>query len=104
MRVMSNQSYDPFDVSAYLPKSAHEHPATESHSLENDGEGHWGYARKRARAQLCAFKGAGCLTVGILANILVASALMTELVAPAHAQAIPKSLEQGASLMERRHL
>jgi TRAP transporter TAXI family solute receptor len=102
---MSNPLRDPFDVSAYLPKSAHEHPATESHSVENDGEGHWRYALKRAReaAQLHAVKGAACLAVGIL---LVAMPLMTELVAPAHAQVIPKSLEQGgtdAALRERRN-
>ena len=105
---MSNPSRDRFDVSAYLPKSAHEHPATELHSVENDGEGHWRYALKRAReaAQLHAVRRAACLAVGILTNILVAMPLMTELVAPAHAQAIPKSLEQGgtdAALKERRN-
>ena len=105
---MSDASGDLFDVSAYLRKGPHQHPATEPHSVvENDGEGHWRYARKRARAQLCAFKAAGCLTVGILANILLAMPLIpTELVAPAHAQAIPKSLEQGgtdAALKQRRN-
>jgi ABC-type amino acid transport substrate-binding protein len=102
---MSNPSRDPFDISAYLRKSARE---PEWHSVENDGEGHWRYALKRAReaAQLHAIKGAACLAVGILANILVAMPLMTELVAPAHAQVIPKSLEQGgtdAALRERRN-
>src|SRR5215467_4537301 len=103
---MSNQSRDPFDVSAYLPKSAHEHPATDSHSLDNDGEGPWRYAWKMARAELRAFKGVCCLTVGIFANIFLASPLMTELVAPAQAQEIPKSLEQGgtdAALKQRRN-
>jgi len=105
---MIDASGDLFDVSAYLRKGPHQHPATEPHSVvENDGEGHWRYARKRARAQLCAFKAAGCLTVGILANILLAMPLIpTELVAPAHAQAIPKSLEQGgtdAALKVRRN-
>jgi uncharacterized protein len=102
---MSNQSRDRFDVSAYLPKSAHEHPATDSHSLDNDGEGPWRHARKMARAELRAFKGVCYLAVGILA-ILVATPLMTGLVAPAQAQAIPKSLEQGgtdAALRERRN-
>jgi uncharacterized protein len=101
---MSNSSRDLFGVSAYLPKSAHEHPATESHSVENDGEGHWPYALKREAAHLP--KGAACLAVGILTNILVAMPLMTELVAPAHAQAIPKSLEEGgtdAALKVRRN-
>jgi TRAP transporter TAXI family solute receptor len=101
---MSNSSRDHFDVAAYLRKSVHEHPATESHSVENDGEGHWRYALKREAAHLP--KGAACLAVGILTNILVAMPLMTELVAPAHAQAIPKSLEEGgtdAALKVRRN-
>jgi uncharacterized protein len=105
---MSKPSRDLFDASAYLPKSAHEHPATESHSVANDGEGHWRYALKRAReaTQLHAVRRAACLAVGILTNILVAIPLATELVAPAHAQAIPKSLEQGgtdAALKVRRN-
>jgi TRAP transporter TAXI family solute receptor len=105
---MSNASRDPFDVSAYPRKSPHEHPATESHSVENDGECHWRYALKRAReaTQLHAVKRAACLAVGILTNILVAMPLITELVAPAHAQSIPKSLEQGgtdAALKVRRN-
>src|SRR5262249_45040228 len=102
---MSNQSRDPCDFSAYLPKSAHEHPATDSHSLANDGEGPWRHARKMARAELRAFKGLCHLVVGIFA-IFVATPLMPGLVAPAHAQVIPKSLEQGgtdAALRERRN-
>ena len=95
---MSNPSRDPFDT--------HE---PEWQSVENDGERPWRYALKRAReaAQLHGgVKVAACLVVGILANILVAMLLMTELVAPAHAQAIPKSLEQGgtdAALRERKN-
>src|SRR6266481_557413 len=108
MRSMSNASSDLFKVSAYLRKSVHEHPATESYSVEIMSEGHWRLALKRAReaAQLHAVKGGACLAVGILTNILVAMPLMTELVAPAHAQAIPKSLEQGgtdAALKQRRN-
>jgi TRAP transporter TAXI family solute receptor len=104
---MSNSSNDPFKVSAYLQKSVREHPATESYSVENDSEGHRRFALKRAReaAQLHAVKGAACLAV-ILTNILVAMPLMTELVAPAQAQEIPKSLEQGgtdAALKLRRN-
>jgi TRAP transporter TAXI family solute receptor len=104
---VSNPSRDSVDVSAYLSKSPHEHPATEWHSVENDGEGHRRYTLKRAReaAQLHV-RSAACLAVGILANILVAIPLTTELVPPAHAQAIPKSLEQGgtdAALRERRN-
>jgi TRAP transporter TAXI family solute receptor len=90
---MSKQSRDPFDISAHLPKSV--------------GEGHWRYAQKRARAQLCAFKGMGCLTVGLLANILVAIPLLVAItLTPAQAQEIPKSLEQGgtdAALKQRRN-
>jgi len=96
--VLSNPSRDPIDVSGDVRKSAHE---LEWHSVENDGEGNWRYALKRTRKAA-----AVCLAVGILANILVAIPLTTELVAPAHAQVIPKSLEQGgtnAALRERRN-
>src|SRR5436190_14133672 len=92
---MSNASRDPFDVAGYLRKSVHEHPASESPSVKNDGEGHWRCALKREAGHLP--KGAACVAVGILINILVAMPLMTEIVAPAHAQAIPKSLEQGGT-------
>jgi hypothetical protein len=62
---MSHPSSDPFDPSASLPKSARERPATEWHSIENDGEGHLRYWLKRARegAQLHGVKGAACLAV-----------------------------------------
>jgi TRAP-type uncharacterized transport system substrate-binding protein len=98
--VMSNPSRDSFNVSAYLPKR--------HSSVENDGEGHWRYGLRRVReaAQLHAVKGAAYLAVGILANILVAIPIVPELVAPAHAQVIPKSLEQGGTdtaLRERRN-
>ena len=102
--VLSNPSGDPNDVSGDVSgdvrKSAHE---LEWHSVENDGEGNWRYALKRTREAAAA---AACLAVGILANILVAIPLTTELIAPAHAQVIPKSLEQGgtdAGLRERRN-
>ena len=96
--VLSNPSGDPIDVSGDVRKSAHE---LEWHSVENDGEGNWRYALKRTREAAAA-----CLALGILANILVAIPLTTELVAPADAQVIPKSLEQGgtnAALRERRN-
>ena len=100
---MGRQSRDPFDVSAHLPKSVHEHPPTDSHSPDNDGEGHWRYAQK----QLCVFKGMGCLTVGIIASILVAIPLLVATPrTPAQAQEIPKSLEKGgtdAALKQRRN-
>ena len=96
---MSNPSSNSFDLSAFLPKSAREHPVAEGHSVENGGEGHLRYALKtaRERAQQHAVKSAACLAVGILANILVAMTLGSELVAPAHAQTVPKSLEQGGT-------
>ena len=105
---MSNPSSNPLDLSVYLPKRAHEHPATEWHSVENNGESHLRYSLKRARerAQLHAVKGAACLAVGILATVLVAMTLGSELVAPAHAQTVPKSLEQGgpdAALNQRKN-
>src|SRR6266567_6455408 len=79
--VLSNPSGDPFDVSGYGRN--------------------WRYALKRTREAAAA-----CLAVGILANIVLAIPLTTKLVAPAHAQVIPKSLEQGgtdAALRERRN-
>jgi TRAP-type uncharacterized transport system substrate-binding protein len=96
---MSNPSSNPFDRSAYLPKREREHPDTEWHSVENDGDGHLRFWFKRARpgAQLLALKCAACLAVGILANVLVAVTLEAELVAPAHAQTVPKSLAQGGT-------
>ena len=104
---MSNSSCDLLDASACLRKGPHQHPATEPHSVvENEGEGHWRYAQKRAPAELRAFKGVCCLTVGIFANIFLASSLMTELVVPTQAQEIPRSLEQGgtdAALKQRRN-
>jgi TRAP-type uncharacterized transport system substrate-binding protein len=96
---MSNPSGNPFDLSAYLPKSAPEPPATEWHSVENDGSSHPRCWLKRAReaAQLHGVKGTACLAVAILANVLVAMTLGTGLVAPAHAQTVPKSLERGGT-------
>jgi len=98
---MSNSSCDLLDVSACLRKSV------QSYSVENE-EGHWRFVLKRSReaAQLYAVKSAAYLAVGILANILVAMPLMTELVAPTQAQEIPRSLEQGgtdAALKQRRN-
>jgi TRAP-type uncharacterized transport system substrate-binding protein len=49
---------------------------------------------------------AASITFGILANMLVASTLGTGLAAPAHAQVVPKSLEQGgpdAALRQRKN-
>ena len=103
---MSNPSNNSFDLSAYVPKSAREHPATEGHSVENVAEDHLRYSLKSAAVQLHAVKGAVCLAVGILANVLVAMPLGSELVAPAHAQTVPKSLEQGgpdAALRQRKN-
>jgi uncharacterized protein len=106
---MSNPSCDPFDLSACPPaKSAREHPGTEWHSVENGGEDHLRDSLKRTReaAQLHALKGAACLAVGILAHTLLAVTLGTELAGSAHAQVVPKSLEQGgpdAALKQRKN-
>ena len=103
---MSNPSNNSFDLSAYVPKSAREHPATEGHSVENVGEDHLRCSLKSEAVQLPAVKGAVCLAVGILASILVAMPLGTELVGSAHAQVVPKSLEQGgpdAALKQRKN-
>jgi TRAP transporter TAXI family solute receptor len=105
--MISNPSR-PFALFASRPKSAPKDPATQEHSVENDGEGRLRYSLKRARegAQLLAVKGAACLAVGILAHVLVAVTLETELAAPAHAQTVPKSLEQGgtdAALKQRKN-
>ena len=105
---MSNPSSNPLDLSAYLPKRERDHPATDWHAVENDGEGHLRSWLKRARqgAQLLAFEGGACLAVGILTNVVVAMTLDTELVAPGHAQTVPKSLEQGgtdAALKQRKN-
>ena len=102
---MSNPSSNLFDLSAYLPKCAREHPATKRHSVENSCEGHLGYSLNRVckSVRLHAVKGAACLAVGI---VLVAITLGTELVAPVHAQTVPKSLEQGgpdAALRQRKN-
>jgi hypothetical protein len=92
---MSTPSCNPFDLSSNPPTRAR--PAAERHLVENDGEGHLWYAPKRARecvgTQLHTVKRAARLAVAILANSLVAMTL----VAPAGAQALPKSLEQGGS-------
>jgi TRAP-type uncharacterized transport system substrate-binding protein len=87
--VMSNPSCDPFDLSAYPPKSAREHHLRDS------------LKRAREAAQLHALKGAVCLAVGLLAVTLG-----TEFVGSAHAQVVPKSLEQGgpdAALKQRKN-
>jgi uncharacterized protein len=86
---MSNPSCDPFDLSACPPKSAREHHLRDS------------LKRVREAAQLHALKGAACLAVGLLAVMLG-----TEFVGSAHAQVVPKSLEQGgpdAALKQRKN-
>ena len=107
---MSTPSCNPFDLSAYPPKSARERSAAERQFVENDGEEHLRYAPKRARegdgTQLHSVKSAARLAVAILANSLVAMTLGIGFVAPAGAQAVPKSLEQGgtdAALKERKN-
>src|SRR6266498_394559 len=98
---MSTPSCNPFDLSAYSPKSVRERPAAERHFVENNGDEHLRYAPKRARegvgTQFRSLKGAARLAVAILANSLVAMTLGMGFVAPARAQALPKSLEQGGT-------
>jgi uncharacterized protein len=107
---MSTPSCNPFDLSAYSPKSVRERPAAERHFVKNNGDEHLRYAPKRARegvgTQFRSRKGAARLAVAILANSLVALTLGMGFVAPARAQALPKSLEQGgtdAALKERKN-
>jgi TRAP-type uncharacterized transport system substrate-binding protein len=86
---MSNPSCDPFDLSAYPPKSAREHHLRDS------------LKRACEAVQLHALKGAACLAVGLLAVTLG-----TEFVGSAHSQVVPKSLEQGgpdAVLKQRKN-
>ena len=91
---MSNAS------SNYLPKSPHEHPVAEWHPVGNDlryaHESKQRFARQARPASLLEFS----------ANMLVAMTLGSQLVAPAHAQTVPKSLEQGgtdAALKQRKN-
>ena len=107
--VMRNPSSNPFDLPAYPLKSARELSVSERHSVESDDERHLLCAVKRGhgRPQSHTVKGgAACVAVGILANIIVGMTPGTELVSSAHAQAVPKSLEQGgadAELRQRRN-
>jgi uncharacterized protein len=101
---MSNQSSNPLDLSAFLPKGACEHSPTELSSAQHGGEGHLQYPRQAA--EFYAAKGTACLAVGILVNVLVAMTLWTGLTAPADAQTVPKSLEQSgpdAALKQRKN-
>jgi uncharacterized protein len=92
--------------SAYLPKHRREHFAAEFPPIEIDGETHLRSRLIKARQgmQVHAVRYAGCLAVGILANALVAGS--PGILAPASAQTVPKSLEQGgtdAALKQRRN-
>jgi TRAP-type uncharacterized transport system substrate-binding protein len=101
---MSNQSSNPLDLSAFLPKGACEHSPTELSSAQHGGEGH--LQGPRQAAQFYAAKGTARLAVGILVNVLVAMTLWTGLTAPADAQTVPKSLEQSgpdAALKQRKN-
>ena len=62
--------------------------------------------RAREVAQQYPLRSVAGLAGGILANVLVAVTLGTQFVAPAHAQVVPKSLEQGgtdAALKQRKN-
>ena len=107
---MSKPSSNPFDLSDYLSKSLCEHPATEWVSVEYEGGGHHSLkgARQGAPLRNCthAHNRAARLPVGMLATILAAVPFAAGVVAPAHAQTVPKSLEQGgtdAALKQRKN-
>jgi TRAP transporter TAXI family solute receptor len=87
---MSSPS-SPYDLFSSLPKGARAHSV-----VKNDDEG----------ARLHSAKGAACLAIGILATVLFNMTLGGQLVPSAHAQTVPKSLEQGgtdAALKQRRN-
>ena len=99
---MSKPSSNFFDLTHNLPRNAREHSASDP------GEGHLRYALKKARgaAQLRTVNGAASLAAAIVALGLIALAPGSELLAPAHAQAIPKSLAQGgpdSALRQRKN-
>jgi TRAP-type uncharacterized transport system substrate-binding protein len=112
---MNTLSHNLSNLSACLPKSAPERPVAERNFVENDVEGHLRCAPKRARegvgTQLHSVTRAAPLTAAMLATslgamMLVAMMLGVGFVAPAGAQAVPKSLEQGgtdAALKERKN-
>jgi TRAP-type uncharacterized transport system substrate-binding protein len=92
------------DLSAYLPSSPPEHPTSTWHSV--GGEDRLRYTRKTTHVVAHAVKSMACIAFGTLTNILVGLTPGTELVAPAQAQVVPKSLEQGgpdAALKQRKN-
>ena len=92
---------DPSSSFVDLPKSAHRHPAIDWHSVENDGANHAMFLGADAVKSVAA-----CIAFGILANMLVALTPGADIVAPAHAQVVPKSLQQGgpdAALKQRKN-
>ncbi len=99
---MSKPSSNFFDLTHNLPRNAREHSASDH------GEGHLRYALRKAHrgAQLHTVNGAASLAAAIVALGLVALAPGSELLAPAHAQAIPKSLAEGgpdSALRQRKN-
>jgi hypothetical protein len=92
------------DLSAYLPSSPPEHPTSTWHSVGS--EDRLRYTRKTTHVVAHAVKSMACIAFGTLTNILVGLTPGTELVAPAQAQVVPKSLEQGgpdAALKQRKN-
>ena len=103
---MSTGLNNPF--SAGPPKSACQHPATAAPFFQNDGENLNRPASRRAHevAQQHPLRNVACLAGGFLANIHVTVTLVTQFAAPAEAQVVPKSLEQGgtdAALKQRKN-
>jgi uncharacterized protein len=99
---MSNPSSNSIYFSPDLPRSAREHSAA------GEGESHLRHPLKTAResAQPHRFNGAARLAATIVAYVLLAMAPSSEVIAPAHAQVVPKSLSEGgtdAALKQRKN-
>ena len=92
---MRNPASNPLGFCAYLTRSPRQGTTTQWVSAKNDGEGQLRYWLKSVRpAQLRAVRGSAIV---ILATFFAGMTLGTEFVAPAHAQTVPKSLEQGGT-------
>src|SRR5215204_2113500 len=91
---MSNLSSNLFGLSFDLPKCAREDTAIQRRSDNVESQLRYWSKRARQTLQLPAVKGAA---ITILATFLVGMTLWIELVAAAHAQTVPKSLERSGT-------
>ena len=91
---MSNPSSNLFGLSFDLQKCAREDTAIQRRSDSVESQLRYWLKRARQTVQLRAVKGAAII---ILATFLVGMTLGTELVAAAHAQTVPKSLERSGT-------